>query len=64
MEMQPVIDMEVSRPREVYPHMSRADIAQIRARELLGGAEVEDNDESAPKPRCKLLFLPYIRFIG
>ncbi|PMD47224.1 hypothetical protein L207DRAFT_506228 [Hyaloscypha variabilis F] len=53
MEMQPVIDMEGPRPREVYPHMSRADIAQIRARELLGGAEVEDNDGSAPKPRWR-----------
>ncbi|KAE9365951.1 hypothetical protein N431DRAFT_87199 [Stipitochalara longipes BDJ] len=48
-EMQPVIDIEGPRPREVYPHMSRADIAQIRARELLGRTDMEENDGSVPR---------------
>ena len=58
-EMQPVIDMEAPRPREANPGMSRAEIAQIRARELLGGSDTDENDGSATRPRCKLLPLPH-----
>ncbi len=57
MEMQPIIDMEARRLREVHPDMSRADIAQIRARELLGTSDMEENDISSTVPKCKLLLL-------
>lgn len=59
-ELQPriTVDEDAPRPREQNPHLSRSEIAQLRARELLGGTVMDDSVEGQ-QPGCMFSICSY-----